>query len=387
MQDRALGNAHIFVNSVDFISKVINIAELSPDDVKVVCSLNPMNQRKIGEEYPISKPLDMVRKINFYTSTSFEGCDIYDPEGKTYIVSDKNKKHSLLDISTLCIQICGRIRNSIYDDSITHIFTGRKYDSVSLDEYKAKCLDKYSESISLATSLNSLSASKRLKLNRITNKLGNEYMKVVDNNLFEVDENLLNLDILNFKIHKLLYQNKITVAGEYQKQGFVVNHVNYAYYTDKLKATGNTRISFEDLFLRYAELCSLQFGQYSQEAKFIEQENPLIKEAYNVLGVERVTQLNYKQSNIKREIIKKADESNFIKTARLVLEQIGLHKQIEIKVAKMILREIYLYLGISKRAKATDLKKLFYTKETIKNSVRYIELIQTKIAENVKNNN
>ncbi|KAA6304120.1 hypothetical protein EZS27_044235, partial [termite gut metagenome] len=53
-------------------------------------------------------------KVNFYTSTSFEGCDIYDENGKVYIISDRKKSHTLLDISTLIIPICGRIRDSKY---------------------------------------------------------------------------------------------------------------------------------------------------------------------------------------------------------------------------------------------------------------------------------
>ena len=66
----------------------------------------------------------------------------------------------------------------------------------------------------------------------------------------------------------------------------------------------------------------------------------------------------------------------------MILEQIGLLKEIEVRRAKEILRQIYLELGIRKRAKATDLNRMFYTKPIIKNGVRYIVLIQTKIAEN-----
>ena len=64
------------MNSVDFITKVVKLAQLSPDDVKIVCSSNPLNQRKLGEEYVICKPLDPVKKFNFYTATCFEGSDV-----------------------------------------------------------------------------------------------------------------------------------------------------------------------------------------------------------------------------------------------------------------------------------------------------------------------
>ena len=380
LQGSIFGNQHIFVNSVDFISKVIKIAELSPDDVKIVCALNPLNQKKLGDDYFICKPLDPVKKINFYTATCFEGSDVLDEEGRTYIVSDKKRQHTLLDISTLAIQICGRIRNSIYNDSVTHIFSGKKYDRVNLAEYRAVCLDKYTQSLALADKLNNFSEVERLKLNNMVNNLGKEYMRINENNTFEADENLFNLDIMNFKIHQLVYQNKITIAGEYQRQGFEVSSSKYTFFAERLMADSNAKISFKDLFCQYVDLKNLSFGQGLQEVKLIEQERPLIKEAYNKLGIERVTQLNFHQGNIKKEIIKIENESNLWKTTKMIMEKIGFLNQIEIVKAKKYLREIYTELGIRKKAKSTDLNKLFYTKQTIKNSVRYIELLQTKMA-------
>ena len=119
LENNVYGNLHFFVNSVDFISSVINGLEIEPSLVKVVCSKQPnkgkakSNQEKLGEQYKIEEPLSPVKPINFYTSTCFEGCDIYDEEGKTYLISDKHKQHTLYDISTLAIQICGRIRNNL----------------------------------------------------------------------------------------------------------------------------------------------------------------------------------------------------------------------------------------------------------------------------------
>lgn len=90
---KLIGNLHFFVNSVDFISQVINKAELKPDQVRVICSDNKSpgrgkktNQKKLGDNYRIASTLDEVKPVNFYTSTCFEGCDIYDENGRTIIV-------------------------------------------------------------------------------------------------------------------------------------------------------------------------------------------------------------------------------------------------------------------------------------------------------------
>ncbi|KAA6314505.1 hypothetical protein EZS27_034885, partial [termite gut metagenome] len=142
---KMFGNLHFFVNSVEFIAVVIK--HLPPELVRVVCSKNEhpgkgnkTNQKKLGDKYPIASTTNEVKLINFYTSTAFEGCDIYDENGRVFIVSDNYKKQTLLDVSTLIVQICGRIRNSKYNTKINHIFnkTENWYNKYpSYEEFKA----------------------------------------------------------------------------------------------------------------------------------------------------------------------------------------------------------------------------------------------------------
>lgn len=163
------GNLHIFVNSVDFIVSVIKELDLKPEQVKVVCSSNKdetkgkiSNHKKLGETFPIEKPLSPAKKINFYTSSSFEGCDIFDTQGKVYIVSDSNKKHTLLDISTLLIQICGRIRDTQYK-KVTHIFSYSRYKTgISFEEFEETALSNYEKSKKKINELNNLSDETRM---------------------------------------------------------------------------------------------------------------------------------------------------------------------------------------------------------------------------------
>ena len=48
-------NLHFFVNSVDFIGRVLHHARLSPDEVKIVCSTSgtseQINREKLGDTY------------------------------------------------------------------------------------------------------------------------------------------------------------------------------------------------------------------------------------------------------------------------------------------------------------------------------------------------
>jgi len=143
LNNQMFGNLHIFVNSVDFIARVVKRLRLQPEQVKIVCSKNTgtgggkTNQQKLGADYQIATSLDPVKRINFYTSTCFEGCDIFDPEGRIYIISDGNRQTTQIDISTLLIQICGRVRNTKYKD-ITHVFSKTRYSGAvsSVEEYE-----------------------------------------------------------------------------------------------------------------------------------------------------------------------------------------------------------------------------------------------------------
>ena len=103
------------MNSVTFIGKVIRHVKLTPDQVKIVCSQSgesyDRNKEKI-DGYPISTPSGEPCKINFYTSTAFEGCDIFDKAGRTYIVSDGTATHSMLDVASLMASTCNESRFS-----------------------------------------------------------------------------------------------------------------------------------------------------------------------------------------------------------------------------------------------------------------------------------
>ena len=387
LEGKAFGNLHIFVNSVYFISKVIRRYKLSPDDVKVVCALSLENQTKIGKPYPIGKPLDPVKKVNFYTSTCFEGCDIYDEDGKTYVVSDGNRQNSLLDISTLFIQICGRIRNSKYNkDGITYIFSPTRYDGgVTLDEFKKMCTDEYVKSNKWIEDINALNEDARaITLEGLPENFLNErYVHLKDNHL-EIDKNMMNLDILNFKIRNKIYQSRLALKVELMDNGFNVVSNRWDYYSDKLAADKEARIPFKELCLEYDRLAkSNNFGNNVERLNLIAQEKPVIREAYQKLGIEKMVELKFNQTNIIRNIIKQSDIPQRKKIKEMILNKIGVFTPIELRNAKKIIAEIYSFLGLSKTAKATDLKDYFLCKKSTRKyngrSVKCIEIINEKI--------
>ncbi len=129
------GNAHIFINSVTGILSIIRNMKKGgyeiENDVRLVVADNDRNERliqsRLGSKYSLDTVDSKVKKINFYTSTAFEGCDIFDKEGKVFILTDGSKDYTKIDIVTLLPQIIGRIRNTQYNDVVSLLYTRNEY--------------------------------------------------------------------------------------------------------------------------------------------------------------------------------------------------------------------------------------------------------------------
>ncbi len=389
IEEKVFGNLHFFVNSVEFIADAIKKTGLKPEQVRIVCSKNEKqgkgkktNQKKLGDDYIIEDTTTEPKRINFYTSTSFEGCDIYDENGKTYIVSDKTKSHTLLDISTLIIQICGRIRNSRYKTRIEHIFGETRYNkSISYEEFKESTQRQLAETKDWLNEINQMSDDSRKKtINLIerNNKSGlNEMYIHKDNDRLEIDENLINLDIVNFKITNHLYQNRITLTDEYSKYGFKPMKTVEKIYTDELAENPKAKISFKDLFEEYISIVGespnyFYFGNIDDRKSLIEEYKPLVKEAHEKLGAQRVKELNYNVTNIKRAICNMRTDISLDAKIINSLKERGVTEgtTATVKEWKKELQDIYTALEIKdsygkiKKAKATDLDNWFEIKKT-----------------------
>ena len=205
------------------------------------------------------------------------------------------------------------------------------------------------------------------------NKAGLNEMYIRNNNGFlELDDNLINLGIVNYKITNHLYQSRITLFSEYQKNGFTVTNVIEKAYTDDLAINKKARISFKDMFCEYARFreankFTVNFGNINDRIALIEREKPFVREAYETLGIEKVKALNYNVTNIKRAIFNKQTNYSLDKKIMLCLKEAGISEGMILpaKEVKALLQEIYNDLevknvcGKTKAAKATDLGAWF----------------------------
>ena len=214
-------NIHVFLNSVSTIRNIIK--KLGTDDFRVVCSSK--QKGKIRHCVPITEP---VRKLNFYTSCSFEGCDIYDEKGMTVILSDTSLSTTILDISTKIRQVCGRIRNSKYKDECILVLNTRhhRYANVSknqFDDFSAKMEAKGKDRINLLTGCSEMSFCTEIELYG-QNKIGynNIYVNFFNSHFF-YDENLKKIDLYNYMLVSEIYNSTLTVITEYRRHNFNVS--------------------------------------------------------------------------------------------------------------------------------------------------------------------
>ena len=87
----------------------------------------------------------------------------------------------------------------------------------------------------------------------------------------------------------------------------------------------------------------------------IESKHPLIKPAYEQLGVAKVQALKYHVGNIRRELTKQVRLPSEYKIVKMINDAFQKQTPIAKNKAKERLQEIYDTLGLQRKAKATDL--------------------------------
>lgn len=421
------GNAHIFVNSVDFILKVItnvckdknmSIGEMY-ENIKVVCGDTELNRNKIVtkisklskayiakniakknlalemdeiliqglkeveklKEMPIASINSPVKKINFYTSTAFMGADVFDKDGQIYVVTEESKPHTMIDVSTSLIQIIGRIRD-YQSDKIIYIYSQNRY--ISEEQCKAQFL---------------LDQEKREKsrenILRWFEEDSEPFMKIPQ----EERESSYYL-VYDKKEKKLVYDKYLQWNDErnfniiHQQQGAINSFIvsdkhDLVIYDDGgteiqpieelIKRKANKRTNFQTLFLRYIQLkdSGSLFPDLPNRISYLETYEPLLYDAYTLLGVQRVRELQYKRREIEREVSIRKTIMQRKKIFRLLNLKIG-----EVYTASeldTIFETVQNKLHLTKPLKVSDFYETASTTKRVDGKITKARRIKSKI--------
>lgn len=376
------GNAYIFVNSVKFLVQVIKSLGLTPGDVRIICSEN--SQDKLPAGFLRGKTTDEPKKINIITKAGFEGCDIYDTEGKTIIVSDPYIEHSLVDIQIQIPQIIGRIRNSRYNRRVEHIYSHtRGYDTskLSYDEL-SDILDegmREGEILIEECNTNRLRVVLRDLVDKRSTTPGVEYIKFDEEGNPQVDENRYLIALYLYRLVNTTYATRNGMNNAYQKGNLKIVDWNVDYSDFEVVPAGNFA-NFKEAYHFVKEVRDKKFNgaQLSlmemQGEKECYETYPYLKAAISKLGYDRIErEAKYVQTNIKRMLailgVSDGPVENYYKIYQLlILERcFSIGEFISDKVAKDMLTKAFKDVGFSgKGITASMLDKFFITKSCLK---------------------
>jgi hypothetical protein len=329
---------YFFVNSVRMIKEICEKAELLNSEVRIICSDTDKNRRTLGD-YDISTSLDPETLFTFITSCSFKGLDFYSERGVVFVVSNNTNTHTLITIDTDIIQIAGRIRNPTnpFRNYLCHIFNVNPL-SLTREEFVRVTEEKIKQSNILLQGYSKLTSEERA-LFLSTQNLENFYISVDEEGNPYYDEMLYLLD-------KRRYED---IAQVY-KDGLSVN----SYYSslDSIGILPSTKLDIDYLVDNsFYSLCKTAVEGRGNIGNIYEQ-FPLIKEAIEKLGVDKVKALTYNPTRIQHEI-DDFDKKDKIKTT--VSTQIEKGKFYSCKDMKIALGFIYTRLGVRGTAKASDI--------------------------------
>lgn len=360
LEGRVFGNAHIFVNSVETIASIIKACNLDNSNTRIIFSKNNQKYKNVCQGVNNGNTTDQVKKINLYTSTCFEGCDLFDEEGKIYIISEGNKANTLYDISTQIRQIAGRIRNTHYT-SITHLYSSTRYNTdLTFDDYKKVVLEEEKKAKSYITKVNN---DEEIKVGTKLSTYAYVY-KDEETGIFEFDPNLMKLDIFNYKCLHHTYSLSANISNEYTKAGMnVVTSIDNT--SDKLLKNNRTRTTFKDAVIEYDSIMKRKAEPFNysltddERIKLLTAKYPYIDDAYKTLGMAKLAEMKYKTSNIQQLLIKESPKlDNKAKVAKLLKTAKGFVEGAFITGAdiKRVLGDIYKTIGMNVKPSIDDFR-------------------------------
>lgn len=387
MRDVESREAVFYVNSVSNIIGIISTCKLMPEEVCILCSNTPNNQRRIskkldkkrlGIEYLIEdvptrgKPRKM---FTFCTRTVYLGADFYSDNARTFIISDANIDTLAVDITLDLPQIMGRQRlkeNPWKREAWIFVKPLMRYKATGIEEFK-EWIDKkvkdtnnllwtYQKTIeegnneardTLVNRLNTLVNDHNYRDDYISvnQHAGSRPVPVFNSLVLIAEQRAFDIQQLDYAdrfaiMDCILDQFDIEQEQSFEVQMFIDDFERIGDFNKKLKYICTTDKKFSNA-----------------EWEFIFSEIPnAFRNLFLGLGTDRCKALGYNYTKALAEYEVKFFDMDLLKNELNLSFPIGL--RITSGDAKNRLRDIYRRLGYKKTPKATDLENYFELKET-----------------------
>ena len=313
----------IFLNSTDHIAGFMEKLKIMNDSA-VFCaqkSVEKLNDNGFKYAFTEWKP-ERMKKLNWLTSRSYSSFDIkLEVQPNVLLVSDvHSRSFTMFDPNTDSVQAIGRFRNGV--SSICHISNWNSnyplrdrtslYNAIKIqkdDYYKYKLLFE-----------NAVDKSERdAYYDILTTHPFKKYINGEQIDYFLID------NYVDEEMTMSAYRGWQELEIAYRKSG----HFNVKHYVRLFPYGDIERLKLDDKQTKVIEKMKIiveilkHLGKAETELAMelkrdLISKNELIVKAYDLLGVERIEELNYSKSKISREVIieenkKKASSANVIK--------------------------------------------------------------------------
>lgn len=317
--DEHSGQICFFINLTEYTISLIRQLGIE-DESAAFCS--PKSQIKLKHEYEFKCAYDTwtakrMKRYNFFTGRFFNAFDL-DEEIKPDVVMLTDlyqSEYTILDVNTDCVQIAGRFRNGL--SSLTHIYTtASELPVVTKEQATAQLRER--ENVFNIISTHYMSASSEVERNAFGEaKRSLPFYKMLNadesKNYFIMD-NWINDALVKASYHdpdhiiELYYRSEMfrpTCTGyEYPYEDFERFKLQHPKMTLKKK-----RQKMVMILSHLGE--ELNAGDLEIIAEMREIDS-LIVEAYELLGEEKIEQLQYSSRAMKEAIILKKQTSNTV---------------------------------------------------------------------------
>ena len=371
--------AVFYFNSISDIIRVINKTNLLPSQVNIICADDKENKDKLSKiGHNIGKiPLkdEPNKMFTFCTKTAYIGSDFYSDCASSYVFADPNIKSLALDISLGLPQIVGRQRNreNPFKNNIVIFYrTIRKTEIESREDFdktqesRRRETQKLLDLFDKATLEEQKAYVQKLKNDIKTSKYERDFISISK----KTGEPVYNsfIDIANersWEVSQKDYQDKISVTkslesltsniSEYQSD---LEKEVQDFLDTKFYSTG----IFEKKMKMYCEFMDLHHGNKEvSDLIYFKIKDPKYRKYYNFYGTKGCRAVSYIESKLKLGMINESKESEL---SSVVYQKFKAGDRIIPGEVKIILQDIYRDLGITSKAKATDLGKYFTLKRT-----------------------
>jgi hypothetical protein len=358
-----------FVNSIDMIDNIIKNADIK-DLCNIYCSEKSITKLQTMGYDRVYSSLNKLGSINFFTSRFYSAVDIItDKSTHVTIITDcKFAPQTMVHPQTESLQIVGRFRNGVV--SFHHI---TNYDKrLRVDDFveSIEAIEKAKEGYDAILTLYNTAIDEKLKA------VYKEALQKIDISRFVTQDHKLNffklVNVHYKQIVQNIYSSRLILHSYYLKNHNIqdLEHVTFRRhhkFVDNRFFSRSTSTKKESRKQIVEELSLIKDTdpEIISRLEQIEREDPLIMSAFVILGKEYIESVNYKESKLYTEIIKRSAQNG--ETFRPVMDavlnifKIG-YEYFDSEI-KEKLQSIYNELDYEVTASATDLGYYFNLSE------------------------